>query len=167
MTTKLHIGCGSIIKPGYVNIDEYNPKADRQLSILNLDYPDASVDLIEGYHVIEHLSRFDAERFFSMAYRMLKDGGVLHLECPDLEKVARIILRFADDSEYLEYGPYGFRGLFGEPHEEMTVGDFHKWGYTPATMRHHLFQAGFRHVEISDGYSHSSPLRDLCAIATK
>jgi hypothetical protein len=161
MPLLLHIGCGSDLKPGYVNIDEFNPAAERQIPIQELDYPAASVERIEGYMVLEHLSLADARAFLRAAKWMLKPGGSLILEVPDLEKVARLILQFADDPEYLERGAFGLRGIFGEPRAGMTLGDYHKWGYTPSLARRLLGEAGFTDVVIEDGVSHGYPLRDM------
>ena len=167
MSLKLHIGCGSDIKPGYVNIDSHNPAADSCTAIQEIDFPDGSVDRIEGYMVLEHLSLADARAFLRNAHRMLRPGGCLILEVPDLEKVSRLILQFADDPEYLEKGAFGLRGIFGEPKPGMALGDYHKWGYTPSMARRMLAEAGFAAVEIRDGTSHGYPLRDMRMEATR
>ncbi|MHB8628331.1 MAG: class I SAM-dependent methyltransferase [Aggregatilineales bacterium] len=167
MGVKLHVGCGGDIKAGYVNIDEFNPKADLQLSIQALNYPDNSIEQIEGYMVLEHLSPQDALAFVQNAHRMLHPGGRLVLEVPDLAKIARLLLIFADDAEYLDDGAFGLRGVFGEPTQHMTVGDYHKWGYTPATARRLMHRGGFRQFSISDGLSHNFPLRDMRIEAVK
>lgn len=167
MALKLHLGCGSIIKPGYVNIDEFNPSADVKKSILELDYPDCSVELAEGYMVLEHLDLFQARKFISNIYRMLQPGGRFILEVPDLEKVCRLILFFKDDAKYLETGAFGLRGIFGEPTPNMTVGDYHKWGYTSSSLVEMLKSGGFSKCEVSDGYSHNYPIRDVRIEAIK
>ena len=56
MGLRLHIGCGDDIKPGYINIDEYSPKANLQVPLQNISYPENSVERIEGYMILEHLS---------------------------------------------------------------------------------------------------------------
>jgi hypothetical protein len=164
---RLHVGCGDDIKPGYINIDEFNPKADERKAIQALDYPDNSIERIEGYMVLEHLSPRDALAFVRNAHRMLQPGGVLILECPDLEKMARLTLIFGDDPEYLELGAFGLRGVFGEPTDHMTVGDYHKWGYTPSTAARLVRQGSFTKFTISDGLSHCFPLRDMRIEAIK
>ena len=167
MGLKLHIGSGSDIKEGYVNIDEFNPKADLRRPIQALAYPDGTVERIEGYMVLEHLSPSDARAFLRNAYRMLQSGGMLVLEVPDLAKVCQLILVFANDPEHLEKGVFGLRGIFGEPTPHMTLGDYHKWGYTPALAEKMVRDAGFAQVVISDGNSHSFPLRDMRIEAIK
>ena len=164
---RLHVGCGGDIRPGYVNIDAHDPRADRKLRLEDLDYPDSSVEVIEGYMVIEHLTPAAAGDFVRNARRMLVSGGRLVLECPDILKVSRLCLLFAADVERTESGAFGLRGFFGEPTSHMTSGDFHKWGYTPATMERLLLGAGFASVAMDDGVSHGYPLRDMRATATK
>lgn len=167
MGVKLHVGCGAVRKVGYINIDSVHPAADVRCDLLAIDYPPGSVDCIEGYMVIEHLTREHAQIFVANAWRMLVPGGMLILECPDMAKVARLILSLAEDSHGLESSPYGLRGIFGAPDTQLTLADVHKWGYTPASMRSLLEQAGFSKVTISDGASHLYPIRDLRAEATK
>jgi Methyltransferase domain len=167
MGLRLHVGCGDDLRPEYVNVDPWNPRADRQVAMQDLDYPDGSVELIEGAMVLEHLTLTDARRFARRAHQMLAPGGRLVLEVPDLEKVSRLVLVFASDPEYLEQGAFGLRGFFGEPTSHMTTGDYHKWGYTPGTARRLLTEAGFSEIEISDGLSHGYPLRDMRIEAVK
>jgi SAM-dependent methyltransferase len=167
MGLKLHVGCGSDLKPGYVNIDEFNPKADVKMPLQKLDYPDGSLDAVEGYMVIEHLDPQDAVAFVRNVHRMLAPGGRLILECPDLEKVSRLALVFADDTEYMRKGAFGLRGFFGEPTDHMVTGDYHKWGYTPASALRLLREGGFSKCSVSDAYSHCYPLRDLRMEAVK
>ena len=161
MSLKLHVGCGSQRKPGYVNIDAFDPAADLRIPIEAIDYPPNSVEIVEGYMVIEHLDRSAAEQFVHKAFAMLVPGGRLILECPDLVKVARLVLEFEDDLAMLEDGAFGFRGFFGEPKENMTAADYHKWGYSAKTLSALFFRAGFRPVLVGDGASHGYPIRDV------
>jgi hypothetical protein len=167
MGLRLHIGCGRDIRAGFVNIDEFSAAADVRAPIQALKYADNSVERIEGFMVLEHLSPSDAAAFARNACRMLQSGGTLVLECPDLEKVCRLILIFKDDPYVLERGAFGLRGLFGEPTDTMTLGDYHKWGYTPTLAVKLLKEAGFQQISVQDGMSHAYPLRDMRIVATK
>lgn len=164
---KLHIGCGSNILPGYINIDEYNPNADVNLNVMEMNYDDESIDVVEGYMILEHLTLSDARKLLKKLYKMLKKGGRLILEVPDMEKVCKMILAFADDPECLEQGPFGFRGIFGDPAGIKSIGDVHKWGYTRTSLSALVREAGFAKCIISDGISHHYPLRDMRVEATK
>jgi hypothetical protein len=167
MGLKLHIGCGGQILPGYINIDEMDARADVRLGLQSIEYPPNSVERIEGYMVLEHLNPDDAKIFLRKAYKMLQPGGVLILEVPDLQKVSRLILAFADDPSQLQSGPFGLRGIFGEPTPGMTLADHHKWGYTPPLAIAMFKEAGFDNPVVSDGMSHCYPLRDMRIEATK
>ncbi len=167
MGLKLHIGCGGQILPGYINIDEVDARADVRLGLQSIEYPENSLERVEGYMVLEHLNPTDARLFLKKVYRMLQPGGTLILEVPDLAKVSRLILAFADDPEQLEKGAFGLRGIFGEPTPGMSLADHHKWGYTPALAEAMLKEAGFTNPAISDGMSHCYPLRDMRIEAVK
>jgi len=167
MGLRLHLGCGRHTKPGYINVDSFAPNADAHWPIEALEYPPGSVERIEAYMVIEHLEPGDALRFAINAHTMLCVGGALILECPDLEKVSRLTIAFIDDVDQLVGGPFGLRGFFAEPTASMTVGDYHKWGYTRTTMAALLTKAGFRALTFADGTSHGFPLRDMRVEAVK
>jgi SAM-dependent methyltransferase len=83
---KLHLGCGHIKLPGYVNIDIMGAKAaDVIADLRSLPYPDASVDLVYSCAAIEHLGRrewVDALREWA---RVLKPGATLRLSTADFE----------------------------------------------------------------------------------
>jgi hypothetical protein len=167
MGVRLHLGCGSDIKPGWVNIDAVNPAADRRCRIQDLEYPDGTVEAIEAMMVLEHLTLADARAFAGRAYRMLSPGGSLVVEVPDLAKVCRLVIAYADDPEKLEVSAFGLRGIFGDPLTHQSLEDVHRWGYTPASLSRLLLDAGFGRVTISDGLSHGYPLRDMRAEAVR
>jgi hypothetical protein len=167
MGIKLHVGSGGDIKPGYINIDQFDPRADLLVAIQDLNFAPDTVERIEGYMVLSHLPRTDALNFIRNAYHMLQPGGELIMECPDAAKVARLVLLFAHDPEYLEKGPFGLRGFFGEPTNHMTEGDYPKWGYTASTATELMKEGGFSNIRILDGISHYFPLRDLRVEAVK
>lgn len=90
--TCLNVGSGGQALTGFTNLDvpsehydagrtgaflEYDMRTDE------LPYPDASVDLIYCSHVIEHVEDEHVARFFKESARVLRDGGVLRVACPD------------------------------------------------------------------------------------
>lgn len=85
MSIKLHLGCGSVYKPGWINIDLDSPKADVLQDLTSpLPYEDDSVELIYSEHFIEHITRAQARDFLKECRRVLSDSGTLRLSTPDL-----------------------------------------------------------------------------------
>jgi predicted SAM-dependent methyltransferase len=84
---KLHLGCGSIIKPGWINIDiERGPGIDKVHDLTKpLDFiASGAVDYIYSEHFIEHLERHQGEGLLRDCRRMLKPAGVVRISCPNL-----------------------------------------------------------------------------------
>jgi predicted SAM-dependent methyltransferase len=89
---RLHLGCGSVKLPEYINID-YPPTehtvqtssgADYFGDILKLTFPANSVDEVRLHHVFEHFDRPTALGQLSRWQIWLKEGGILTIETPDL-----------------------------------------------------------------------------------
>lgn len=83
---KLNIGCGKVYKEGFINIDAYDSTvADKIMPANELRFPSNSVDKIESLQLIEHLGLFNAIYALSEWFRVLKPGGSLLIETPNLE----------------------------------------------------------------------------------
>jgi len=101
---KLHLGCGEVYLPGYVNIDlpqtectvQQNRKADLYADITKLSYPSCSLDEVRLHHVFEHFDRVMALHLLMEWYDWLKEGGKLVIETPDLERSLQAFLRTKD-----------------------------------------------------------------------
>jgi predicted SAM-dependent methyltransferase len=134
---RLNIGCGSKRLDGYIGVD-LSPAADVQADIKSLPFEDGSADEIMGVHVFEHLYRWEAPAALAEWLRVLKPGGLLVLEMPDIIKVARYILTSPDQR-------MGLWGAYGDPgyREPLMV---HKWGWSFAELAAELKIAGFRKV---------------------
>ncbi len=147
---KLHLGCGSNILDGYVNIDKFiKSNGVFNLDILELPYPDSSVDELLAEHVIEHLTFSEEKVFFSQALRLLKVGGVLKVEVPDMEWVFREFLNQEDlFKDFYKVGAldhYFGNGIM--PNNRWGIltthiwgnqngeGQFHKNGYTEKKLQ--------------------------------
>lgn len=134
---RLNIGCGSKRIDGYIGVD-LAPEADVHADIKELPFPDDHADEIMGIHVFEHLYRWEAPAALAEWLRVLKPGGLLVLEMPDIIKVARYILTSSDQR-------MGLWGAYGDPgyREPLMV---HKWGWSAAELSAELKAAGFRRV---------------------
>jgi predicted SAM-dependent methyltransferase len=95
---RLHLGCGSNILKGYVNIDKYIDKIGiRQYDIIKLPYLDGEVDEIFHQHVIEHLDFHEEKKAFEEWYRILIPGGLLHFDVLDFEWLCQKFLNANDN----------------------------------------------------------------------
>lgn len=133
---KLHLGCGNQHIDNYVNLDSRKTRAvDLVCNIKQLPYLDNSAEVIETYHVIEHLPRHEVPRALNEWYRVLSHGGRLIIECPDVDELMR---------RYLEGDEKQLDGIFGLQRFE---GDYHLFGYNFKKLKTALEECGFTNIE--------------------
>lgn len=154
---RLHLGCGTNLAQGWVNIDNnYDKNIDLRKLDLNWDltkplpYKKDTVDLIFHEHFIEHLKKPDGEEFLRECYRLLKPGGVMRMGWPDLAKFIRAYA--TRDKKYFKYISQNvFYGMKYNTWDEL-VGDFfyswdHQYGYTRKHMKMLLEDIGFKDIK--------------------
>ncbi len=118
----LHIGCGSNIIKGWVNIDLDHPAADIHQDVRNgLPFEDNSVGYIFSEHMIEHLTLLEAEGFLLECTRVLAPGGVIRVSTPSLDRLI---------DAYLS-GDKNYCGDLWRPETlcRMMNEAFHSWGH--------------------------------------
>ena len=156
---RLNVGCGRKLKEGYVNIDcqkSERSKPDVIADCRSLPYAVCSVDLIESYHLLEHLSLEEAVAALTHWHKLLKSDGKVIMELPDLEQDMRLFLD--GDAEMIH-------SIFGRQRNQF---DFHKYGYTKLTLEKLLREIGFRIIVFenpTDYHAKSEPC--MRVIATK
>ena len=80
---KVNLGCGRIVRPGFVNVDRYPHEGVdvvHDLDQVPWPFPDESVDYIWASHVLEHVASL--ERTIREVHRILRVGGVLEVRVP-------------------------------------------------------------------------------------
>ena len=83
---RLNLGCGIVYKPGYINVDKFDKRvADTFHDAISLPYESSSADIIEALHLLEHFDHIHAVYALSEWLRVLRPGGKLIIETPDLE----------------------------------------------------------------------------------
>lgn len=120
---RLNLGCGRDIRAGWVNIDSMPlPGVDHVVDLDDkpvLPFPDDSVDLIEGSHVIEHLR--NPLPLMAELWRVAKPGAEAAFRTPygssdnadeDPTHVRRLFLQSWDFFGQPAYwrADYGYRG---------------------------------------------------------
>lgn len=84
----LHVGCGGINAPGFINIDaRVQPHVHIVTNnLFRLDMiPDGAADLVYMCHVLEHVSHADLIPTLAEMRRILRPGGVLRISVPDFD----------------------------------------------------------------------------------
>lgn len=145
--TKLNIGCGDRSIPGFLGVDAVARSAANIVApAWNIPLEDGEVEEIIAIHVWEHFYRFECDTVIKEWKRLLKHGGLLVLELPDLVKACRNLL-----NGHVKAGKHPDQltlwALYGDPRQ----GDpfmAHRWGWSPASLRAFLTEHGF--TEITD-----------------
>lgn len=136
----VHIGCGEIDSPEFVNVDAqpYPHVHYVRNDITDLSmFADRSVDLIYTCHVLEHVHRKEILSVLGEFRRVLKPGGVLRIAVPDFD-------RLIDMYEAVGRDPDGvIAPLLGSHANEYDV---HYWIFTERSLGSLLSQAQFSQV---------------------
>ena len=149
---KLNLGCGDKILDGYVNVDVANERSGKQPDIIcdvrNLNsFTDNYADEILAVHVVEHFWRWEVVQILKEWVRVLKPGGKMILECPNLQSACEEFLKDPN----LNSGP-GHEGqrtmwvFYGDPRwtDPLMV---HRWGYTPLSLAKVMHEAGLQDLK--------------------
>lgn len=152
---KLNVGCGSKPKKDYINIDIVNKSVDIIAKSDQLPFDENTVDVIESYHLIEHMDKLDAFNTLQHWYSLLKPKGKLIIECPDIEVIMK---KYLSGDEEMLYSVYG-RNRYNY--------DNHLWGYSRNSIRRTLLDIGYKGTRVMDGtdyHSKSEPCMRVEAI---
>ncbi|MFA6047068.1 MAG: methyltransferase domain-containing protein, partial [Phycisphaerales bacterium] len=129
------------------NVDvQRSPKATRDPEILakatEIPLDDGVADEIMAIHLFEHFYYWEAPKALAEWRRLLKPGGLLVLEMPDVKKCAKNLVRLIETEDLKNIDSLAMHGLYGDPREEDPWMS-HKWGWTPKTLRKLLRAHGF------------------------
>jgi predicted SAM-dependent methyltransferase len=147
----MHLGCGSAIKQGWVNIDLNSP-ADLTLDVRErLPFPDNTFAIIYSEHFYEHLSYpRDITHLLSECYRVLEPGGIHSFAVPDGEMVLRQYVT-QDVPGYAEahrrWNPAWCKTRMDHVNYCLRQDGEHSWYYDEETMRLLLETVGFVDIQ--------------------
>lgn len=126
---KINLGCGNVIKSGYINIDKYNNtnQVDLKCDLNSLPFKDGSVDEIYTAHVFEHIELNDVYAVLEEWERALRLGGELVMRLPNLEIEIKNWLNTPDDRKWFE-----LHRIFGS---QSHPGNTHYNGHNPNSLK--------------------------------
>ncbi len=166
----LNLGCGREYRDGWINVDIDNSvRTDICCDFINLKkhFNNSSVDQIYMIHSISYLNLWESDIFFKDAYDLLKLGGKLELEFPDIEKCAKIIVNRKNSEDYIE----AVRGIYAFDLEQIKQKETYRpyaFGWSGNYMKEILTKIGFTEICILNPETHEKRIwRDTRIIAIK
>lgn len=169
---KLNLGCGDKILDGYVNVDAASSRAGKQpdliadISDLGNHFEPSSVDEILTVHVIEHFYYWEVSGLLMSWKNILKSGGTLILETPNLLSACVEILRDPPSALPGRSGQKGMWPLYGDPSWKDPL-MCHKWLYTPQTLANVLNEVGFVSIKQKPAQFKLREPRDMRIVCLK
>lgn len=177
MLVKLNLGCGSKLYKsleGWINVDiEDKKNIPEDVEYYKCDITDMTelfpvnyADEIHAYHVVEHFYKEDIVEILKEWYRILKPGGTIHIEMPDVLKSAMNLVfgMFHGDQNLINR--MGVQGFYGDI-ERGNEYSFHKWGWTVSSFAPLLEAAGFKDIRTAPCQTHMRDMRDFRIEGTK
>lgn len=168
---RLNLGCGDKILPGYVNVDIAPVREGKSPDVLSdlrqLPFADGHADEVLSVHVIEHFYHWEAVEVLKEWVRVLKPGGTLILECPNLLTAAKNLVRQPHQG--------ALPGLEGQGTMWVLYGDpawkdplmCHKWGYTPQSLGQLMQESGLVDVRRERAVFKLGEPRDMRVVGVK
>jgi len=143
---KLNLGCGGVAIPGYIGVDKFDVRAHIVMDVMNLQLPENSVEEIQSLHMLEHIDPHIVTDLLKSWLKILKPGGKLVLELPDIEKLCESFVTATKADRYsilnCFFCPLKTTGD-GDPNRITSP---HLWGWYPEILGDHLSWAGFERV---------------------
>jgi SAM-dependent methyltransferase len=155
-----------------VNVDVAESRAGRKPDVLCdlhrlTPFADASADEILSVHVVEHFWRWEVLDVLREWVRVLRPGGLMVLECPNLISACEAFL--ADPERMSGPGNEGQRTMwvfYGDPawQDPLMV---HRWGYTPQSLARLMQEAGLVNVRQEPAQFKLREPRDMRVVGEK
>lgn len=136
---KLDIGCGieETTAEGFIGVDAYTPNAEIKANMWDLPFEDGEVDFILSRNALEHISKFQIVPTLTEWKRVLKIGGNIHLEVPDLEWACLWWVTHQTTSWDMDI-------IYGT---QLHEGEFHKTGFSAKIIFDYFYNLGGFYVD--------------------
>lgn len=163
---KLHLGCGPNILEGYINVEGEYMKDHPEIALHDLTeilpISNDTIDEILSVHVIEHIMPHDVPLMLQDWLRVLRPGGKVAIEWPDLYKMCKFLVEdpsrfYSKNSKILKRG---VAGIFGNIERYRDIAMLHKWGYSADSLKILLTENGFVNVSVEKNIY---PKTEMCS----
>lgn len=137
---RLHLGCGAINHPGFINIDGIDrPHVHFVQSLTPLSrFNDNSIAFIYTSHTLEHFPRIQTVSILKEWFRVLAPGGKLCVSVPDFDRILELYQHSGNDVDFI------LPPLFGGQDYPFN---FHHTAFNRNSLTKALDDAGFSKVE--------------------
>jgi predicted SAM-dependent methyltransferase len=105
--TRLHLGSGNNMLPGWANIDLSGGKSVIKLDLtFPLPVSSGTVKFIFSEHLIEHIRRDQAKALIKECFRVLEPNGTLRISTPGIKKlIDNYLVKKADEMIDVNWSP--------------------------------------------------------------
>jgi hypothetical protein len=120
--------------------------SDRLIDISHLvdHFPKGRVEEIRIVQALEHFSRNDACFLIEDWHDLLEDGGLLHIDVPD---ILGIYKEYIDSDRTIDDQHWMMRQIYGSQKNKWS---FHKYGYTTDILSKMMKDIGFTDIRVAD-----------------
>ncbi len=169
---RLNLGCGDKILPGYVNVDVVEARAGMKPDVICdlhdlAPFADATADEILSVHVVEHFWRWEIRDVMREWARVLKPGGRMIIECPNILAACQTFLE--NPQQFSREDQNGQRTMwvfYGDPKWKDPL-MIHRWGYTPDSLKELLNEVGLADVRQEPAQFKLREPRDMRVVGVK
>lgn len=142
------LGCGDNKVPGTFGVD-FRPFPGivdlvADVSMITPDLLPRPADAVIARHVLEHFPVRDTQHILIRWVELLKPGGVIHIEVPRMDFIAR---HWFDRPGDIDHQRWLLDMAYGG---QDYPGNFHQTLYSLELLRHEMRQAGLVDITIQD-----------------
>jgi predicted SAM-dependent methyltransferase len=163
---KLHVGCGTVLLPGWINADTEGEDLDVKFDITkSWPFETNSISLIYSEHVFEHLKPNEGQIAWKEALRVLKPNGVVRTAMPDLDYLCSKYFEDWKEQDWIKNRGYSHIRTKAEMLNTCFYFWNHKWLYNFEEFVLRIEETGFKNPVRMEYCKSLCP--ELCNLETR
>lgn len=161
----LHLASGHNYLKNYINIDINRcARVDINMDVRKIKkyFRKNSVNSVMTLHFLSYLRFWEAQIFLKDCYDILKEGGKIIIEIPDISKIAKNISSISslegDEKNYSDYLEM-MRAIYAfdmEQHKNREHFSTYAFGWSAMHLKHEMEKIGFKNIEILEPCYHGN-----------